>query len=202
MHYLLIHGIGNQDTNMQWFEDATQDLDSWQRSQFIPFYWEDLREPPLEKHLQAARLCGFSTLTAYSGLMDLLGYGNTLTAVFERLRATLESIEGDVCIVAHSLGSVLAYEYLFWYSKNHPNVKRLVTLGSPIGRRPVSTRIRKRLGTIAPLPIQWINVAGSLDVVTSWLGGGRIKEADYNVVLKGYSHDLRKYIAWLRGVVV
>jgi hypothetical protein len=40
----------------------------------------------------------------------------------------------------------------------------------------------------------WVNIAGTRDLVTSWLGGGVIKEATVNFIEHGYSHDLAQYL--------
>jgi pimeloyl-ACP methyl ester carboxylesterase len=194
MRYLLIHGIGNQDPQEQWFRDATIFLPDDLKAHFQPFYWEDLREPALEKHLQQARIPCLQTFLALSGLMDLLTYGDTLKNVFDRLDATITEATEPIILVAHSLGSVLAYEYLCRYGTQHGKVLELITLGSPIGRQPVSGRIRKRLGSLCPLPVHWINVAGTHDWVTSWWPAGAIKEADMNICLPKQTHDLATYL--------
>lgn len=62
-------------------------------------------------------------------------------------------------LLAHSLGSVVAYEYL----RQHPanRVELLVTMGSPVGLRMVRSRLR-----VAPLLVPaWVNVRDLRDPV-------------------------------------
>jgi hypothetical protein len=66
---------------------------------------------------------------------------------------------GSSILIGHSLGSIVAYEYL----RQHPDhsIQLLVTLGSPLGLR----MVRKRL-TIGALDIpQWTNVRDPRDPV-------------------------------------
>jgi pimeloyl-ACP methyl ester carboxylesterase len=198
--YILLHGIGNQDANNDWFVEALTYVPPTFYSKIIPLYWEDLREPPLEKTLQDARLFhGLKTFTALSSLVDLLTYHGCREKVFARLDDTLLTTDAtEIVIIAHSLGSVVAYDYIQNYLKeNNTNdghiikakIKSLITLGSPIGRRPVSSKVRPK-----PLALPWLNVSGTLDLVTSWLGSGKISEATQNIVYCGQTHDLKQYL--------
>jgi hypothetical protein len=76
--------------------------------------------------------------------------------------------EGTEVLISHSLGSVVAYEYLCQYRP--PSVKLLVTLGSPLG---IPNLVFDRL---TPVPAEhrgawpgavagWVNVADPNDVV-------------------------------------
>lgn len=199
--FLLIHGIGDQDPNLNWFHESIDSLKSTKLyDKFLPFYWEDLRQPVLKDTLKTARE-GHNpnkVTVAYSAVMDLLMYQPTLQKVKIRLNEFINAINDDVVLVAHSLGSVLAYEYV--KTTAHHKVKGLITLGSPIGRRPVSTRLNERLksfGGITPLHVPWVNVAGTLDYVTTWLPwfGAKIKEANQNIILLGQTHNLTEYLA-------
>jgi pimeloyl-ACP methyl ester carboxylesterase len=186
--YILIHGIGNQDSNFEWFRSAISELQEDVRINFVPFYWEDMREPAAEKFLQEVR--GFptlNTLSAMSGLLDLITYRKSERACFIRLHHLISRYP-DAVLVAHSLGSVLAYRYITSEYYTQGSLSKLITLGSPIGRRPVSTRVKPHR-----LNIPWVNVTGTLDFVTSWLGSGKIKEADTNILLDN-THDLTSYL--------
>lgn len=196
--FILIHGIGNQDPELKWFYEAIDPLkDTTLYGRFLPFYWEDLRQPVVRETLTTARTSHNPTKVnvALSAVMDLLTYRPTLQRVKIKLNELINSIQDDVVLVAHSLGSVLAYEYI--KTSQHPKIKGLVTLGSPIGRRPVSTRLKNRLiGGITPLHLHWVNISGSLDYVTTWLPwfGVSIKEAHKNVTILGQTHDLTEYL--------
>ncbi len=72
-------------------------------------------------------------------------------------------------VIAHSLGSVVAYDWL----RSHPatSAKTLITLGSPLGLRPVLRELHPFIDACqAPWPIgidTWVNVAAKEDVVAS-----------------------------------
>lgn len=83
-----------------------------------------------------------------------------------------EAIDADTrVVVAHSLGSVLAYEGLC--TRQHPNVTDLVTLGSPLGvPHVVLHRLRPQpsSGAGAPLGVwpgvsRWVNINDDGDFV-------------------------------------
>ncbi|MFI5473500.1 caspase domain-containing protein [Streptomyces cacaoi] len=66
-------------------------------------------------------------------------------------------------LLAHSLGSVAAYEAL-WLAP-HPKVDTLVTTGSPLGLKPVVDRLAPHEHGRPPGVKRWFNLAGSADVV-------------------------------------
>lgn len=68
-------------------------------------------------------------------------------------------------VVAHSLGSVVAYEALCARAGDH-QVRALVTLGSPLGMRMVFDRLRPEPGGWPGVP-RWTNIADEGDVVAA-----------------------------------
>jgi subtilisin family serine protease len=101
-------------------------------------------------------------------------------AVRERMRAPLRALlraeRGEVVLVAHSLGTIIAYDVL-----HEPGaaarVRRLVTLGSPLGIEEVQDLLRQGTGareartkangglTVPPGVADWTNLADRLDPV-------------------------------------
>ncbi|TDD40716.1 hypothetical protein E1286_34175 [Nonomuraea terrae] len=68
-------------------------------------------------------------------------------------------------VIAHSLGSVIAYE---WLRENEPeNPPALITLGSPLGLEPVRRRLLQRPGPLGwPGQVRsWTNIAARHDAV-------------------------------------
>lgn len=74
---------------------------------------------------------------------------------------TAEAADGATVLLGHSLGSVVAYEYL----RQHPDhsVKLLITLGSPLGLRMVRNRLQ--VGQLGAT--RWVNVRARNDPVTA-----------------------------------
>lgn len=68
-------------------------------------------------------------------------------------------------VVAHSLGSMVAYEALCARAGDH-QVRALVTLGSPLGMRMVFDRLRPEPGGWPGVP-RWTNIADEGDVVAA-----------------------------------
>jgi len=93
-------------------------------------------------------------------------------AIQERVAAAMAA--DTRVVVAHSLGSVVAYELLFTHP--HPQLGALVTLGSPLGMRnlifdrlrpaPAATGDGRVMGAWPPVRM-WANVADSGDVVAA-----------------------------------
>lgn len=73
----------------------------------------------------------------------------------------IERSPGPVTLVGHSLGSVVAYNVL--RSRTLPNVKRFITLGSPLAIRAVADRLPRY-----PAPVNvssWHNYYDEVDIV-------------------------------------
>lgn len=68
-------------------------------------------------------------------------------------------------VIAHSLGSVIAYDALI---RRHTHLPMLITVGSPLGLENVKAELRRLLG-VGKLPVpafgNWLNVADLLDPV-------------------------------------
>jgi hypothetical protein len=84
----------------------------------------------------------------------------------EQLKADVDDIAaavatGATVLIGHSLGSVVAYEFL----RQHPghSVQLLLTLGSPLGLR----MIRDRLPVVEPGVCTWVNIRDPHDPVTA-----------------------------------
>ncbi|MEV1067705.1 hypothetical protein [Streptomyces sp. NPDC050263] len=91
---------------------------------------------------------------------------------------------GPRLVIAHSLGSVVAYD---WLRSNRPtSATTLITLGSPLGLRPVLRELHPYLDSCqAPWPVgidTWVNVAAKEDAVAT------VKELDG--LFAGKIHDL------------
>ena len=73
---------------------------------------------------------------------------------------TADAAQGASVLIGHSLGSVVAYEFL----RLHPDhsVSLLLTIGSPLGLR----MIRTRLAGVPSVP-RWVNVRDRSDPVTA-----------------------------------
>ncbi len=70
-------------------------------------------------------------------------------------------------VIAHSLGTVVAYETLYRLDRPLP---LLVTLGSPLGMRTViHDRLRPQPPTVPPCVRAWVNIADRDDLVASTL---------------------------------
>jgi hypothetical protein len=82
----------------------------------------------------------------------------------QRLRQALNAVAGPAVVVAHSLGTVIAYDVLSEPALAGRIVPLLVTLGSPLGYTEIQDVITKPLRLPAPVQL-WANFADPLDVV-------------------------------------
>ncbi|HZA82989.1 MAG TPA: hypothetical protein VFC13_16205 [Actinomycetes bacterium] len=83
----------------------------------------------------------------------------------ERLRQALDAVVGPTVVIAHSLGTVIAYDVLSEPGFAGRTVPLLVTLGSPLGYAEIQDVVTKPLRLPAPVQL-WANFADPLDVVT------------------------------------
>ncbi|MEU7112718.1 hypothetical protein [Streptomyces sp. NPDC046182] len=103
-------------------------------------------------------------------------------------------------VIAHSLGSVVAYDWL----RSHPatSATTLITLGSPLGLRPVLRELHPFVdASQAPWPTgigTWVNIAAKEDVVASvkelqGLFAGKIQDL-HPSNSRGTAHDVTTYL--------
>jgi subtilisin family serine protease len=75
---------------------------------------------------------------------------------------------GPFVVIAHSQGSMIAYDVLRQLSRAQCHVPLLVTIGSPLGLQEVQDALRQWTGGRLPFPPcvdRWVNVADPLDPV-------------------------------------
>lgn len=87
-------------------------------------------------------------------------------AVQQRLRAVLAAAKGrPVTLVAHSLGSVIAYEVLAGLKAADVNLTAFITLGSPLGMAEIQDLLEPADGRIPAVVRRWHNFADPADPV-------------------------------------
>ena len=205
---ILIHGIGEQYSD--WHKDASR-LFPPDVSHVVPFHWYDLLDnasgakrvrwiSALIKKASAGVWWGFALDFVIGWLLnragDLLGYPSIRYKAFERLDKLIQEQQGDIYLVAHSLGSVLAFEYIL--TQSPPRVVAFASLGSPLDRNPVKGRVLERTQADGTLPIKWLNLWGTRDPVvcwTPWRGRMDTFKPDVQKQLKGHAHGLEGYVA-------
>jgi subtilisin family serine protease len=92
----------------------------------------------------------------------------------EKMRASLmdrlRTARGPLIVIAHSQGTMIAYDVLRELTKAQADVRLFVTIGSPLGMQEVKDFFRRQTKGNGPLPFppcadKWVNVADRLDVV-------------------------------------
>jgi pimeloyl-ACP methyl ester carboxylesterase len=134
---------------------------------------------------------------------DLLSYAAVRVLAFERIRQRIQQAHAagqDIVLVGHSLGSVLAFEFVCLHNAL-PGLKGLITIGSPLDRQPVKGQSLKRTGGKVLVPLPWLNVWGTQDMVCCWKPwhSGEMNLFQPNVQQKvpGQGHGLEGYLAAL-----
>jgi hypothetical protein len=95
---------------------------------------------------------------------DAYFFTNKKESIRQRLRQALNAVAGPTVVIAHSLGTVIAYDVLSEPGFAGRTVPLLVTLGSPLGYTEIQDVITKPLRLPAPVQL-WANFADPLDVV-------------------------------------
>lgn len=111
---------------------------------------------------------GFLTRTLLADVYDFLFDAQRQAAMEQALIDRLRAGGGPFVIVAHSQGSMIAYDVLRRIAKDDIDVRLLVTIGSPLGIREVQD-ILEEDGPLAVPPCvdKWVNVADGLDPVAA-----------------------------------
>jgi len=109
------------------------------------------------------------TGVALPDVQDFLFEPDHRAQMEETFLARLRSGGGPFVVVAHSQGSMIAYDVLRQLKRNDVDVRLFVTIGSPLGLPPVRAVFKKWTGDKRlPYPScvsRWINVAAEGDVV-------------------------------------
>jgi endonuclease G, mitochondrial len=114
---------------------------------------------------RAARIAAFRALVKRS-FQDVHAYffggdGDAMRAV---VRKALTGIDGPVVVLAHSLGSIIAYDVLREFDDRDLAVPLLVTVGSPLGVTEVQDLVTNPLEVPAVVG-RWLNVSDLRDLV-------------------------------------
>ncbi len=91
-------------------------------------------------------------------------------AMEESLRSRIDAGGGPFIIIAHSQGSMIAYNVLRQLKREECDVRLFLTIGSPLGLEEVKDFFRKWGGGKLPVPPcvdRWVNVAEWLDPVAA-----------------------------------
>lgn len=83
----------------------------------------------------------------------------------DRLRMWLSSGPGPFVVVAHSMGTIVAYDVLHEFARRGDPVPLLVTMGSPLGIEEIQQRVRRPLGVPGQVG-HWHNFAAKFDIVS------------------------------------
>jgi hypothetical protein len=82
-----------------------------------------------------------------------------------RLRQWLDSGPGPFVVVAHSLGSIVAYDVLHEMGRKGAGIPLWITVGSPLGIEEIQQRVRRPLSVPAKVG-HWHNFAARFDIVS------------------------------------
>jgi subtilisin family serine protease len=99
---------------------------------------------------------------------DFLFHKKRRAVMHEALKERLDAGGGPFVVIAHSQGSMIAYDVLREIKKGQCDVSLLVTLGSPLGLQEVQDYFRRGPNAALQKPAcvrRWLNVADRLDPV-------------------------------------
>ena len=121
------------------------------------------------------------------------------------IRKADPSGQRPLILIGHSMGSILFYEFICYLQNFHPskeplmNIHSLITLGSPIDRKPVRNKVLTYVkGIKRPNVKLWKNYHNKFDFVTDWIPflTGDIEHFSPDVqVSNGGGHNALRYLA-------
>ena len=116
----------------------------------------------LDEHVDHLLGLAFDDLRDYYGKPDVRNrVRNRLTHALHRHKNT------RVCLIAHSMGSIIAYDVLRMLDQDPSEIEHFVTIGSPLGLPIVTQHARKEFSnTLVPQQVrQWTNLADPGDKI-------------------------------------
>jgi pimeloyl-ACP methyl ester carboxylesterase len=105
---------------------------------------------------------------AFDDLRDYYGKSDVRNRVRNRLANALQRhTDNRVCLIAHSMGSIIAYDVLRMLEQHSPGIDHFVTIGSPLGLPVVTQHVREEFSnTLVPQQVrQWTNLADPRDKI-------------------------------------
>jgi len=105
---------------------------------------------------------------AFDDLRDYYGKPDVRNRVRDRLTHALHRHNNKrVCLIAHSMGSILAYDVLRMLEHHPPEIEHFVTIGSPLGLPIVTQHVREEFSnTLVPPQVRrWTNLADPSDKI-------------------------------------
>ena len=105
---------------------------------------------------------------AFDDLRDYYGKPEVRDRMRDRLTHTLHRHKNKrVCLIAHSMGSILAYDVLRMLEQRPPKIEHFVTIGSPLGLPIVTQHVQEEFSdTLVPQQVrQWTNLADPGDEI-------------------------------------
>ncbi len=109
-------------------------------------------------------------------LREVYGYLNDTTAAEQVRKMILDALttSGATLLIAHSLGSVIAYDMFqrgrIPAPKQNGGVRQLITLGSPLSWLPIQRHLGVAAELALPAGVAWVNVFDPNDFVTGGQG--------------------------------
>lgn len=193
-----IHGIG--DTQPGWSESLRLDLKIPQED-WIEFYYDDLMDRSVWNRMMVATTRIYLTRTygpeaatlaneAEEYINDLIAYfliSNARFAIQTRLKSILTE-NPDTLILAHSLGTVVAYETLQNFDlKAHT----FFCLGSPLSKR-IVRQFLKVPEKKRPHVTNWFNIWSPFDPISGQIQDLGCQKKDQFRITN--SHNLLNYV--------
>lgn len=183
MRIIMIHGISN-DRPKSWADDwekAIEAIIPGQVDEYHPIYWEEIHS----RRYDPAQSARQNYLQDLGALTNQAVMGHLVDELSKFLNC---EHQGRQFIIAHSLGSALAYQALDRIQIREPNVffHRFITVGSPLWIPFSWTVKRLALLNIVMAPPgklvnlrEWCNIQGRCDVVAGF-GLVPVKPASVN----------------------
>jgi len=105
---------------------------------------------------------------AFDDLRDYYGKSDVRSRVRDRMANALQRhADNRVCLIAHSVGSIIAYDVLRMLEQHPPGIDHFVTIGSPLGLPVVTQHVREEFSnTLVPQQVrQWTNLSDPRDKI-------------------------------------
>lgn len=170
---VIIHGIGEHDNGWSKpFQELLLEHIEPKDINFVEICYSQLVDRGIKEYTMNEDNCkdlGYDSMRKLFNLtmFDAISYSYFRSQIFELIDRKVSRTAKNITVIAHSLGGIVAYDWLYHSQQNKLNNRNIVnffTLGSPLPLKMISRKHVLNVG-------YWMNIVGEDDIIGKIIKG-------------------------------